>query len=458
MNDAHPSDIQTAIDAHFPTLRRDLDALVRIPSISADGFDPANVRRSADLTATLLEQAGLTNLTLLETDGAHPAVYGERLTDPANPTVLLYAHHDVQPPGDEAAWTTPPFEPTERDGRLYGRGASDDKAGIAVHLAALHSLDEALDSDLPLNIKLFVEGEEEIGSLHLTDFLTQHAPRLRADAIVIADAANWRVGRPALTTSLRGLVDCVIELRTLQQGVHSGLFGGALPDAISALARLLATLHHDDGRVAVDGLTSASAEPLDLTEPELLHQAEALDGLHLIGRGSLTSRLWTQPALSILALETPPIDQAINQLVPLARAKISLRLAPGDDPARAMTALTDHLNNHIPWGADLTIIPGAQAAPFTLNTTGPAYDAFRAGLAAAWGQPPLEIGLGGSIPFVAAFAATYPDADILLTGVGEPTSRIHGPNESQDLDELRRGCLAEALALNQLALQQLARP
>ena len=453
MTDPSLTNLQASIDAHFPALRNDLDALVRIPSISADGFDPANVRRSADLTTTLLEQAGLNNLTLLETDGAHPAVYGERLTDPANPTVLLYAHHDVQPPGNEAAWTTPPFEPVERDGRLYGRGASDDKAGIAVHLAALH----ALDSDVPLNIKLFVEGEEEIGSVHLTDFLAQHAPRLRADTIVIADAANWRVGRPALTTSLRGLVDCVIELRTLQQGVHSGLFGGALPDAISALARLLTTLHHDDGRVAIDGLTSAPADPLDLTESDLLQQAEALDGVHLIGDGTLTSRLWSQPALSILALDTPPIDQAINQLVPRARAKISLRLAPGDDPARAMRALTDHLHRHVPWGAHLTIIPGAQAAPFSLNTTSPAYGAFRAGLAIAWGKPALEIGLGGSIPFVAAFAATYPGADILLTGVGEPTSRIHGPNESQDLDELRRGCLAEAIALNQFALHQRAR-
>ena len=439
--------LQIAVDKSFPVLQEHLEALVRIPSISAKGFDPNMVRHSANLTAELIDQVGVTQLALLEIDGAHPAVFGERRIDTNAPTVLLYAHHDVQPPGNESEWHSPPFEPVEQNGRLFGRGTSDDKAGIVVHLAAL----DAIDSHLPINIKLFIEGEEEIGSLHLDAFLNENKKLLNADFIVIADAANWRVGSPALTTSLRGLVDCVIEVRTLQHGVHSGLFGGVLPDAISTLSRLLATLHDATGKVAVNGLIESDSEPLDLTETEIRNQGNATKDTRIMGNGSLTSRLWSQPSISILAMDVPIIDQAINQLVPVARAKISLRIAPGDDPETAMQALTKHLEAHVPWGAELTITPGAKAAPFSIKTTGPGYDAFRLGIANAWGAPPVEIGIGGSIPFVAAFSETFPEASIILTGVGDPTSKIHGPNESQDLEELRRACLAESVALAKIS-------
>lgn len=438
--------LRDRIDREFAAVLEVLRGLVRIPSVSADGFDPALVRRSAEAVRDLFLAEGLPRVAMLEIEGAHPAVFAERPGPPAAPTVLLYAHHDVQPPGDLDAWTTPPFEPAARDGRLYGRGASDDKAGIAVHLAALR----ALGPDPALTIKCFIEGEEEIGSAHLPTYLAQFADRLRADLIVIADTANWRVGQPAITTSLRGLVDCTVEVRTLDHGVHSGLFGGAVPDALSALARLLATLHDDLGRPAVRGLAADDAPPLDLSEDELRAQAGMRPGVDLLGTGTLTSRLWTRPAISVLGIDAPPVEGAINQLVPRARARISVRLAPGDDPARAFRALRAHLLAHAPWGAELTVTEGARAAPFVLRTGGPGDRAFRRACREAWGVDPVEIGVGGSIPFVAAFAAIFPEAELLLTAVGDPTSAIHGPNESQDLDDLRKACLAEALTLHAL--------
>ena len=440
-------DLRAAVAADFPRLLDELATLVRIPSVSADGFDDAEVRRSAQSTAALFDATGLDDVRLLEVDGAHPAVLGEFRVDPEALTVLLYAHHDVQPAGDLSQWTTPPFEPEERDGRLYGRGASDDKAGIAVHLAALR----AHGGPPPVNVKVFAEGEEEIGSVHLPQFLDAYGDALRADAIVITDAANWRVGQPAFTTTLRGLVDMDLEVRTLETGVHSGIFGGAFPDAIMVLSRIVASLHHDDGRPAVDGLVVGEADPLDLTEAELRSQAGAVDGLHLIGSGTLTSRTWAGPAISVLAIDAPPMSEAINQIVPVARAKLSVRIAPGDDPARAMAAVRKHIESHAPWGARITLTEGASAAPFALETSGRGYAAARAAFDEAWGKLPIEIGIGGSIPFVAAFAEAFPAADIMLTAVGDPTSHIHGPDESQDLDDLQKACLAEAITLRLLA-------
>ncbi|MFQ5948404.1 MAG: dipeptidase, partial [Acidimicrobiia bacterium] len=428
-------------------IRSDLERLVRIPSVSAAGFDPSQVRRSAEAAAELLEAAGLDGVRLLELDGAHPAVFGEVAAPAGAPTVLLYAHHDVQPPGDESDWSTSPFQPTEREGRLYGRGTSDDKCGIVLHTGALL----AHDGKPPAAVKVFLEGEEEIGSLHLADFLDQYGELLGADAIVIADSENWRVGQPALTTSLRGLVDCVVEVRTLDHGVHSGQFGGAFPDALTVLVRLLATLHDERGEVAVPGLVAGESDPLDLTEAELRSQAGVVEGVETIGQGSLTSRLWTRPACSVLAIDAPPIGEAINQLVPVARAKVSLRLAPGDDSERALEALAAHLEANTPWGARVMVARGPAGRPFSLDATGPSFDAFRDGLEAAWGTEAVDIGVGGSIPFVGAFSEAYPDASILLTGVGDPLSRAHGPDESVDLGELRRGTVAEAIALRRLA-------
>lgn len=440
-------DVRARIDELMPETRSDLERLVRIPSVSAEGFDPAEVRRSAEATAEILESAGLEGVRFLEIEGAHPAVLGSKPAPDGAPTVLLYAHHDVQPFGDPDLWESPPFEPSERDGRLYGRGTSDDKAGIVLHSTALTALGE----ELPVGVTVFVEGEEEIGSPTLAEFLERHGDLLRSDVIVLADSGNWRVGQPALTTSLRGLVDCVVEVRTLDHGVHSGQYGGTFPDALTALSRLLAALHDDRGNVAIPGLLATEADPLDLTEEELRKDAGAVEEVELIGEGGLTSRTWTKPSVSVLAIDATPVSEASNTLVPVARAKVSLRIAPGDHPDRAMDALVEHLESHAPWGSRVAVTRGASAHPFAVKAEGSVYEAARKAFQESWERAPVEIGMGGTIPFVSAFSAAYPEASILLTGVGDPDSRAHGANESVDLGELRRACLAEALLLRNLA-------
>jgi acetylornithine deacetylase/succinyl-diaminopimelate desuccinylase-like protein len=329
---------------------------------------------------------------------------------------------------------------------LYGRGTSDDKAGIVLHSTAVTALGE----ELPVGVTVFVEGEEEIGSPTLRGFLERYGDLLRCDVIVLADSGNWRVGHPALTTSLRGLVDCVVEVRTLDHGVHSGEYGGTFPDALTALSRLLATLHDDRGNVAIPGLVAAEADPLDLTEEELRRDAGAIEGVELIGEGGLTARTWTRPSVSVLAIDATPVREASNTLVPAARAKVSMRIAPGDDPDRAMDALVEHLESHAPWGAQVDVTRGASAYPFAVKAEGSVYEAARKAFREAWDRVPVDIGMGGTIPFVSAFSAAYPEASILLTGVGDPDSRPHGANESVDLGELRRACLAEALLLRNL--------
>lgn len=440
-------DLISAVNADFDQIRGDLESLVRIPSVSAAGFDASQVRRSAEAVKEMLQGGGLHNVQLLELEGAHPAVFGEIPAPPGAPTIMLYAHHDVQPAGPDDLWDSPPFEPEDRDGRLYGRGVSDDKSGVVVHLGAIR----AHAGTPPVGVKVFIEGEEEIGSAHLIDFLNAYSNILTADAIVIADSGNWRVGEPALTVSLRGLVDCVVEVRTLESAIHSGQFGGAVPDALTTLSRLIATLHDETGEVAVAGLVSGGSTPIDLNETELREQAGAVSGLTLLGSGSITERLWKKPAIAVLAIDAPAVAQSINALVPVARAKVSLRLAPGQDPAAATEALSAHLLANAPWGAQVTVTPGSSGDAFDLDTTGPAYDAYRQAFAVAWDVEAVEIGAGGSIPFVAAFSERFPNADILLTGTGDPTSAAHGPNESQDLDDLRRSTIAEAIALRLLA-------
>jgi acetylornithine deacetylase/succinyl-diaminopimelate desuccinylase-like protein len=442
-----PDDIRAAVEEVAPRVRQDLERLIRIPSVSFMGFDPAEVRRSADATAEILSGAGARNVRLLEVEEAHPAVMGEVPGPGHGPTVLLYAHHDVQPPGNEADWVSPPFEPTEREGRLFGRGSCDDKAGVALHQSALL----AYEGRPPVDVKLFIEGEEEQGSPNLAAFLERYGEDLRADVIVLADATNWRMGVPGLTTHLRGLVDCVIEVRTLDHAVHSGMYGGPFPDALTALSRILATLHDDEGNVAVEGLESSSTDPLDLTEEEIRDEAGAVEGLRTIGHGALTERLWTRPALSVLGIDAPRVQEAANILVPVARAKVSLRLPPGQEPQPAMDALVSHLDSNAPWGAKVTVTPGASSWPYAVRAQGPVFDAARSALREAWGTDAVDIGSGGAIPFVKAFADAYPDTAILLTGVEDPDGRAHGANESLLLDDFAKVCLAEALLLRNLA-------
>ncbi|HEY0485402.1 MAG TPA: dipeptidase [Mycobacteriales bacterium] len=439
--------VRDAITRVLPSVRADLEALVRIPSVSVTGFDQSHVDASAEATAGLFRDAGLPDVRIVAVPGGRPAVIARRPAPDGAPTVLLYAHHDVQPPGNPEDWDGTPYEPTERDGRLYGRGAADDKAGIAAHLAAVRAFDGAP----PVGITVFVEGEEEIGSPTLGAFLERYADLLRADVIVLADSGNWAIGTPALTTSLRGLVDCVVEVGTLDHAVHSGMYGGAVPDALTALCRLLATLHDDKGDVAVPGLHTGPADPLDLTEDRLRAEAGVLDGVELIGSGPLTERMWTRPAVTVVGLDAPATAKASNTLLPSARAKVSMRIAPGQDPEQAYAALRDHLERNAPWGAHVTVHRGELGSAYAIDATGPGYDAARAAFATAWGTEPVHMGIGGSIPFVAEFAEAFPDAAILVTGVEDPDSRAHGANESLHLGEFAKVCLAEALLLRNLA-------
>lgn len=438
---------RAALAEVLPSVRADLERLVRIPSVSADPAAAEQLRASADEVAELLRGAGLSDVEVLTVEGGQPAVLGHRDGPAGAPTVLLYAHHDVQPAGDFADWDTEPFEPTERGGRLYGRGAADDKAGIALHLAALRTL----GTELPVNVTVLVEGEEETGSPTLPAFLAAYSERLAADVIVLADSTNWRIGVPALTTSLRGGVNAIVEVRTLDHALHNGLYGGPVPDALTVLARLLASLHDDAGDVAVAGLARSSADPLDLTDEQFRADAGVLEGVRLIGTDSLTSRMWTGPAVSVVGIDAPPVDGAAMNLVPRARAKITLRVSPYDDAEAARDALVAHLESHVPWGAQVTVTSGKVVQPFAATTSGPAYAAAREAFAAAWGADAVEIGVGGSIDFIASFARAYPEAEILITGVEDPDTRAHGANESLHLADFEKACLAEILLLRRLA-------
>jgi acetylornithine deacetylase/succinyl-diaminopimelate desuccinylase-like protein len=442
-----PEQLSEAVRRVLPSARADLEDLVRIPSVSADPAAAPQLDRSARAVAALLSSAGLPEVEILTVPGGQPAVLARRPAPPGAPTVLLYAHHDVQPTGPAAAWDTDPFQPAERGGRLYGRGAADDKAGIAVHLAALRAYGDLL----PVGVTVLVEGEEEIGSPTLEPFLDAYASRLGADVVVFADAANWTAEVPSLTTTLRGGTGVTVELRTLDHAVHSGQFGGPVPDALTAMCRLLATLHDERGDVAVAGLVRGTADPLDLTEAQLRADASLLDGVQLTGTGGLTDRLWAAPSITVIGLDATPVDQASNTLIPAVRARVSLRVAPGDDAVRARAALAAHLRAHAPWGAQVTVSPGFAAAPFAAPPGGPAARAAHEALAQAWGQPAVDIGAGGTIPFVTAYAARYPAAEILVTGVEDPDTRAHGANESLHLLTFERASLAETLLLHALA-------
>jgi acetylornithine deacetylase/succinyl-diaminopimelate desuccinylase-like protein len=440
-------DLRTRVHDLMPRVREELEALVRIESVWDDHARRDEVHRSAAAVADLFRRAGFAEVDVVSEGGA-PAVIARHPAPEGAPTVLLYAHHDVQPEGDHGEWTSPPFEPTERDGRLFARGAADDKAGIAAHLAAFL----AHDGTPPVGVTVFVEGEEESGSESLPALLAAHRDELAADVIVIADSANWAVGVPGLTTTLRGLADCVVEVRTLDHAVHSGMWGGVVPDALTAMARLLSTLHDDAGDVAVEGLGHGPASALDYPLDRLRTEAGVADGVELFGTGSAVERLWAKPAVAVIGLDAPRVTGASNTLVPVARAKVSLRVPPGTSAPAAREALGRHLEQHAPWGAQVTVIPGDVGEPFAIQADGPAYDVVRGCFRDAWdGTEPVDVGVGGSIPFIALFAQTYPDAAILVTGVEDPDTRAHGTDEGLHLTEFTRVCLAEAELLNRLA-------
>lgn len=439
------SDLAQRVRDVLPSVRSDLEDLVRIESVWADPGRRDEVHRSAQAVADLLSQAGFGDVRIVSEGGA-PAVIARHPAPAGAPTVLLYAHHDVQPEGDRDQWASPPFEPTERDGRLYGRGSADDKAGIATHLAAFR----AHGGQPPVGVTVFVEGEEESGSPSLGRLLAAHRDALAADVIVIADSDNWSTEIPALTVTLRGLVDCVVEVATLDHGLHSGIWGGVVPDALSVLVRLLASLHDDDGNVAVAGLHESTAAAVDYPPERVRADSGLLDGVSEIGSGSAPQRLWAKPAITVIGIDTTPIEKASNTLIPRARAKISMRVAPGGDAAAHLDALTAHLQRHTPWGAQVAVTRGDIGEPYAIDASGSVYDAARAAFRQAWGVDAIDMGMGGSIPFIAEFAEAFPQAKILVTGVEDPATQAHSINESLHLGVLERAAIAEALLLANL--------
>jgi acetylornithine deacetylase/succinyl-diaminopimelate desuccinylase-like protein len=439
-------ELRDRVRAVLPGVRKDLEDLVRIESVSADPERASEVRRSAEAVARLLEAEGCT--ARIASAGGGPAVIARKGGPEGAPTVLLYAHHDVQPENDHADWDSPPFEATERGGRLYGRGAADDKAGIVTHLAALRIFGD----ELPVNLVFFIEGEEEIGGETFHILLEENLDDLHADVIVIADSGNWDIGVPALTTSLRGLVRLDVEVRTLTHAVHSGMWGGLVPDALMTLARLISTLHDDRGNVAVAGLHSGAAADVDYPESRLRAESGANPGIEWIGEGPVVERLWTRPSLSITGLDAPKVAGSSNTLVPTARCRISMRIAPGDTSANALDCLRAHLEKHVPWGAELTTEVVDTGEPTQITSSGPAYDAARAAFTEAWdGTAPVDMGVGGSIPFIAEMLEVFPEAAVLVTGVEDPDTRAHGANEGLHLVEFEKVLLAEALLLRNLA-------
>jgi acetylornithine deacetylase/succinyl-diaminopimelate desuccinylase-like protein len=439
-----------------------LAELVRIPSVSAEGFPPEEVRRSAEATATLLRRAGLENVGLLEMPGQHPYVYGDWLHAAGKPTLLVYGHHDVQPPGRPEKWVTPAFEPTERDGRLYGRGAVDDKGTFICHLAAVEAWLKTA-AHLPLNVRFLIEGSEEIGSEGLAPFLKRYRSLLPADVAVLADTGNFDVGHPALTYQLRGICQVDVEVRCLARPVHSGFWGGPVPDAVRILARMIADLEAPDGGLNVPGLYRSVAKTpakqlrrirsLPFSERRFRAAAAMRPGTRFVGerRYSVWQRLWTRPSLTVIALEARPVSGSSNQIIDAARARLSLRTVPSMDAREAGRLLVRKLTREPPAGARVTAKVTGDARWWTTDPEGPAFEAARRALRLGYGKDVAMIGAGGSIGFVQPFSDALGGVPCLLMGVEDPSSAIHSENESLHLGDFVRSMRAAVHLYAELA-------
>ncbi|MFF4481746.1 M20/M25/M40 family metallo-hydrolase [Streptomyces melanosporofaciens] len=444
--------LAATVAALQPRARAELAELVAFKSVA----DPAQFPReeceaAARWVADALRAEGFEDVTLLDTPDGTQSVYGF-LPGPAGaPTVLLYAHYDVQPPLDEDAWHTPPFELTERDGRWYGRGAADCKGGVIMHLTALRALKE--QGGVPVNVKMIVEGSEEQGTGGLERYAEAHPELLTADTIVIGDAGNFRVGLPTVTATLRGMTLLRVSVETLEGNLHSGQFGGAAPDALAALIRVLDSLRAEDGSTTVKGLEAdAEWDGLEYPEEAFRKDAKVLDGVGLVGSGTVADRIWARPAVTVLGIDCPPVVGATPSVQASARALISLRVPPGVDAAEASRLLAEHLRSSVPWGARLSVEQVGQGQPFRADTTSPAYTAMREAMRLAYdGQEMAIAGQGGSIPLCNTLASLYPDAEILLIGLSEPEAQIHAVNESVSPQELEKLSLTEALFLGMYA-------
>jgi len=460
---SRPESVRDAAAAGIPAALADLGALVRIPSIAWPAFDQTQLVRSAAAIAALAEETGVFDTVTVKTAGipgtseqGQPAVLASRAAKNGRPTVLLYAHHDVQPPGDDALWDTPPFEPTVRDGRLYGRGAADDKAGVMAHIGAVRALKEGLGEDFDLGIALFIEGEEEYGSRSFGQFLSDNADTLRSDVIVVADSGNWDAVTPAVTVSLRGNARFTLTVRTLEHASHSGMFGGAVPDAMMATVKLLSSLWDDDGAVAVEGMRERDADTPAYSEETLRDEAGLPDGVSPIGRGSILGRIWNKPAITVTGIDATSVAAASNTLAPEVTVVVSARVAPGQPAQEAYDALEAHLRARAPFGAQLSFSDVDLGDGFLVDTSGWAIETVRGAMEDGYGVEPVDIGVGGSIPFIADLVREFPSAQILVTGVEDPHARAHSPNESLHLETFTHAVISEALLLERLNARSLS--
>ncbi|MDR2974527.1 MAG: dipeptidase [Propionibacteriaceae bacterium] len=427
-------------------LLSDLTRLVTVPSIGAQEEHQADVRRSADQLAGMLTDVGCPDVKVVEGPYA-PAVIGRYPAPAGAPTICFYSHHDVQPAGERADWNDEPWEVTQHGDRLFGRGCADDKGGLVVHLATLR----AFRGRPPVGVTVFFEGEEEVGSPHILDFIEAHKEELRADAYVILDSGNWQVGEPAFTTTLRGVCDAIIEVRTLDHALHSGEFGGVAPDALTTLCRLLATLHDEDGNVAIEGLAQSVHFDVDYTPEAIRHEAGLLDGVRELGTGPIADRLWAKPSATVIGIDTVSIKQSSNTLLPSATARVSVRVPPRMKASEALDALVAHCQSHAPWGAHVEVTRGSAGNPGEVPTDGPLVQTGIAAYEQAFGRRPVLIGQGGAIPLVGELHEAYPDAEFLVTGIADPDSRMHSPNESVSLSDLEKTVHAQVAFLTSLA-------
>jgi acetylornithine deacetylase/succinyl-diaminopimelate desuccinylase-like protein len=440
--------VQAAAAAMMPTIKEELDQMVGVASVAFPGYPPEPVHQMAETVLGLFKAVGIENATLQEVPTGYPPIYGTLDGPVGSPTVMLYAHYDVQPAPPEQGWTSDPWTPTKKDdGRVYGRGAADDKGGLAIHLGTLRYF----DGSPPCTIKVIFEGMEETNS-NLEAFVEAHPELFACDLFVVCDMGNLEVGEPTLTTTLRGDVACIVTVKTLEHPLHSGVFGGPVPDAMMALAQLLATLHDENGDVAVKGVSSFEWDGMDFSEQDLRAGADMLDGAEVVGTGSVGSRLWSHPSISAIGIDITSIDGSSNVLLPVAKAKLSMRIVPGSDPKTELDALVKHLETHAPWGATVEVERTKEAPPFRCETGGPGYAAARVALEEAYGSAPGEAGSGGSIPLLRTLQQAAPNAEFILWGPEDVAkSRIHASDESVDPSEIEKMIVAQIRLLEHLA-------
>jgi acetylornithine deacetylase/succinyl-diaminopimelate desuccinylase-like protein len=444
------ADIRARVAAMMPEILTDLEGIVAIPSVAFPGYPPEPVREMGEATLDLFRDLGFAHLDLMDVPSGYPPVFGEIQGPAGSPTVMLYSHYDVQPAPLEQGWTTDPWSATRMpDGRIYGRGAADDKGGLAIHLGTL----KAFGGRPPCTVRLIVEGMEETSS-NLDAFVEANPELFACDLFVVCDSGNLRAGEPTLTTTQRGDVACIVTLRTLRHPLHSGVFGGAAPDAMIALARLLASLHDDEGNVVVQGLSRSGWEGVDLSEEDFRAAADIPDGVELTGSGSIGSRVWAGPSISAIGLDMTSVEGSSNVLIPQVRVKLSMRISPDADPGRELASLVRHLETHIPCRAEATIEPieWDLGYPFRCATDGPGYAAARRAMEVAYGRRPGEAGSGGSIPLLQTLQRAAPKAEFILWGAEDVArSRIHASDESVDPSEIERMIVAQAFLLQEFA-------